>query len=149
MESFTAHAHFLHSPYELSGDIIDTIFEQMLVKNQNVELDVDLDKLPVISPESMRKVHNDMVDVHSSCLQRWLGEYLTGIDLNKLPVISPESLRKVHNDLLDTQASCLQRWLGEYLPIAEDFQRVHCVFCPKLVTVNEANKLRVTFVRNV
>ena len=97
MESFTAHAHLLHSPYELSGDIIDTIFEQMLVKNQNVELDVDLNKLPVISPESLRKVHNDLLEVQTSCLQKWLGEYLTDIDLDKHPLVSPESLRKVNN----------------------------------------------------
>ena len=64
-------------------------------------------------------------------------------------MVSPESLRKVHNDLEDVQTSCLQRWLGEYLPIAEDFQRVHCVFCMKLVTVYEANKLRLTFVKKV
>ena len=63
--------------------------------------DIDLDKLPEISPESLRKGHNDLVDVQTSCLQRWLGEYLTDIDLDKLPEISPESLRKVHNDQVD------------------------------------------------
>ena len=66
----------------------------------------------MISPEGLRKVHNDLEDVQTSCLQRWLGEYLTDVDLDKLPVISPESFRKVHIDLVDVQISCLRRWLG-------------------------------------
>ena len=45
----------------------------------------------MIIPESLRRVHNDLVEVQASCLQRWLGEYLTDVDLDKLPVISPES----------------------------------------------------------
>ena len=44
--------------------------------------DIDLDKLPEISPESLRKGHNDLVDVQTSCLQTWLGEYFTDIDLD-------------------------------------------------------------------
>ena len=75
----------------------------MLVKNQNMELDVDLNKLPVISSESLKKVQNGLVEVQTSCLQRWLGEYLTYIDLDKHPLIRPESLRKVHNDLVEVQ----------------------------------------------
>ena len=31
-------------------------------------------KFSEISPESLRKVHNDLVEVQTSCLQRWLGE---------------------------------------------------------------------------
>ena len=74
MENFTAHAHLLQSPYELSGEIVDTIFEQMLVKTQNIDLDINFDKLPVISTESLRRIHNDLVNLQTSCLQKWIGE---------------------------------------------------------------------------
>ena len=74
LESFTAHAHLLYSPYQLNGEIMDIVYEQMLVKKPGVELELNIDTLPVINSDSLNNVHDDLLNIQNAFLQDWIGE---------------------------------------------------------------------------
>ena len=74
--SFTAYAHLLKSPYQLSkGDILGTICEQMMVRPRGGGGEVEIDKLPVMSWEGLREINMNLMKVQNTYLQNLIGMF--------------------------------------------------------------------------
>lgn len=50
------------------------VYDQILVKKQENEIDMNLDNLPVISWVGLKKIHSDLLDIQNSYLKDCIGE---------------------------------------------------------------------------
>ena len=56
-------------------DIVDTVYEQVLVRTKEGDTDIDIDKLPVMTWEGLKKINTDLMQVQNTYLQNWIGNF--------------------------------------------------------------------------